>query len=395
MSGSGESTGRPPTTTTTTTTSTTTGVSTTTDGSTTTGSDGVPDPDTTFGEKDCFGQEVYSVPLSTIEEWIDAEGNVTDCHAACDAAGFDEIYDYLSCSVYHPDWPFPGLGGSSSSGGSGTDTDGGGSTSGGMGTSGGSGESTTGLPEDPEVELTCDWEAICGRGHAGLRSDGRNQARDPVGRWAAKAAHAEAASVPAFEQLGRELVAHGAPASLCQRARAAAREEVAHARMMTRVASRRGATVPRPVVDPLPVRDLERIAIENAVEGCVRETWAALEATHQAQHASAQDLRSVMARIAADETRHAELARDVDAWCRSRLDAEARARVDAARMRAIEELRGRVGIDVSPDFAAATGLPTRSRARHMLDRLRHTLWPALTATPCPRTSPRSSPRPRP
>jgi hypothetical protein len=327
----------------------------------------------TINEEECWGDEVYVVPLSTIDEWIDETGEITSCADACAAAGFSIPYDLLSCDVYIPAPP-PEEGGSTSGdpgGGTGTGT-----TTAGSDTGSGTGDdgATTGPAFDPDVELTCSWEVICGRGHAGLRSDGRNGAVDPVGRWAAKAAHAEAASVPAFLTLARELEAHGAPRPLCERARRAAAEEVAHARMMGRIATRRGAAVPQPIVVPLEPRTLEAIAVENAVEGCVRETWAALEASHQATHAQAPDLRAVMQRIAIDETHHAELARDVDAWCRSRLDATACARIDAARDRAVHELSARAGNGVSGALARATGLPTQARAQRLLDGLRASLW---------------------
>jgi hypothetical protein len=52
--------------------------------------------------------------------------------------------------------------------------------------------------------------------------------------------------------------------------------------------------VPRARVGAHGARSLESIAIENAVEGCVNETWAALVATLQAAHATDPELRAVM-----------------------------------------------------------------------------------------------------
>jgi hypothetical protein len=226
------------------------------------------------------------------------------------------------------------------------------------------------------MELTCEWMDYClgGRGHAALQSDGRTEAVDPIARWAAVCAHAEAASVPAFLGLHRELGAHGAPASLQQRALQAAREEVAHARMMRGIAQRGGASVQRPKFGKLDVRDLETIATENAVEGCVRETWAALEAVHQAAHATDRRVRGVMRRIAADETRHAELARDIDAWCRLRLDEAACARVDAARDAAVARLLEDTRAEAPTEVATQLGLPSRGRARALVEGLRTRLW---------------------
>lgn len=50
-----------------------------------------------------------------------------------------------------------------------------------------------------------------------------------------------------------------------------------------RLAARYGATAPRPRVERAPVRSLEDIAVENAVEGCVRETFGALVGAWQAR----------------------------------------------------------------------------------------------------------------
>jgi hypothetical protein len=61
-------------------------------------------------------------------------------------------------------------------------------------------------------------------------------------------------------------------------------------------------------------RSLEQLAVENAVEGCVRETYGALLATWQARAAAEPRVRAMMAAVAVDETRHAQLAWDLDAW---------------------------------------------------------------------------------
>jgi hypothetical protein len=322
--------------------------------------------------------DVAEIPRSEIERWLDVDGNVVPdgCWGACSAVG---IYgNILSCSVSPLD------GGSDTSGG--LDTGGGfdsggddgtpppGTSGGTFGTDGGEGTGTSG--GDPLMRIECEWmeECLGGRGHASLRSDGRTRAGSPIGRWAATCAHAEAASVPAFLGLARELMAHGAPSALRDRALDAAREEVAHARMMSRIAGRHGATVQQPRFDRLEVRDLETIATENAVEGCVRETWAALEASYQSEHATSPTVRAVMQRICDDETRHAELARDIDTWCRSRLDAAACARVDAARDLAVANLLAQSGGPVPPEIRQQLGLPTAQHAHALKRGLRAALW---------------------
>jgi hypothetical protein len=122
------------------------------------------------------------------------------------------------------------------------------------------------------------------------------------------------------------------------------------------------------------VRDLETIAIENAVEGCVRETWAALEANHQARAAVHADVRSAMRRIAADETRHAELARDIDAWARSRLPRASRGRVVKARGVAVRSLQRSLSRPRDAALHECAGIPRPAVARRLLEGLRAELW---------------------
>jgi hypothetical protein len=56
-----------------------------------------------------------------------------------------------------------------------------------------------------------------------------------------------------------------------------------------------------------PARSLEELAVENAVEGCVRETYGALTAIWQARTAKDPSVAAAVRRIARDETRHAAL----------------------------------------------------------------------------------------
>jgi len=177
----------------------------------------------------------------------------------------------------------------------------------------------------------CEVIHACGR-----RLDGLEEPSTPD--LIARAAWLEAASIHAFRRLSRELEAHGAPPALVRRARACARDEARHARIMTRMARRRGAAVPRVVVRSCDVRDLESIARENAVEGCARETFGALFAAWFARAAADRELREAMTAIAPDELRHAALAWDVAAWAETKLGAAARARVRKARRGATARL---------------------------------------------------------
>jgi hypothetical protein len=85
-----------------------------------------------------------------------------------------------------------------------------------------------------------------GRRPEGLVLPHRLDATNPVGAWLAEAAWLEAASVYAFVHLARELGLHGAPHGLVRWALVAARDEVRHTELMTRLALRYGARPPAP-----------------------------------------------------------------------------------------------------------------------------------------------------
>ena len=188
------------------------------------------------------------------------------------------------------------------------------------------------------VEPDREPQPYCGRLPEGVRAVGDARVVRGLARQLATMAELEAASIPAFDRLARELAAHGAPAALVDRAYAAMHDEIHHAELMARLACDHGAA-PRTIeVADLPLRTLEAIATENAVEGCVREAYGALVATYQAERA-ADHLRDVLAIIAHDERQHAALAEDVHAWLLARLDDAARTRVTDARASATTALR--------------------------------------------------------
>lgn len=193
----------------------------------------------------------------------------------------------------------------------------------------------------------------CGRRPDGLSLVGESGDASEPGASLAAMAELEAASIPAFERLARELAHHGAPEELVRRTWLAMGDEVRHARLMTELAERASCT-PRAVeVVPLPCRSLEEIARENVIEGCVREAYGALVATYQAERA-VPALRALFAAIATDERRHAALSEDVQAWLASRLDERTRAELVAARAWAEAELRST--LDAQP-ACATLGLP--------------------------------------
>jgi hypothetical protein len=95
----------------------------------------------------------------------------------------------------------------------------------------------------------------------------------------------------------------------------------------------------------------------------VRETFGAMTAVIQAHQAPNAQLRSIMASIARDETRHARLAWEIDVWARAALAPGDRRRLDEARRaegaKLVAELAYR---GVSPTVASTLGF--RPQAPH-------------------------------
>jgi hypothetical protein len=227
----------------------------------------------------------------------------------------------------------------------------------------------------PGNYLECCWGPGCftGRRPEGLTLE-HTRGNDTVGRYLASVAYLEAASVHAFERLTRELATHDAPPPLREACRCAMRDERRHARMMRNLAARHGVAVPRVKSGPRSVRSLEDIAAENAVEGCVRETFGAAAAVIQARRAADPDVRRAMVSIATDETRHATLAWGLASWLDTRLGAKARANVAARRRDAIKALALEAGIDPLPAVKFRLGVPSAAEGRCLLSALDQMLW---------------------
>ena len=216
-----------------------------------------------------------------------------------------------------------------------------------------------------EVEMTYDYPQACGRRPAGLASAAPGAVG--VGAYLARCAELERASVTAFLQLAGELDALGAPLELVAAARRAAGDEVRHAALMAALARRAGAAPLAPIIAAPAPRAPVELALENAVEGCVREAYGAVVATYQAS-AAAPAIAAAMARIAPDETRHAALSLAVDRFLARLLDRGARRRVAEARSEALDQLAGDLDHEIEPAARAVLGLPDPGRARALLAR---------------------------
>ncbi len=168
-----------------------------------------------------------------------------------------------------------------------------------------------------------------GRGRAATRRDRRSRAGAEeaatrarlFAHWASEAS-AECASVPAFLALARDLQLASAPGGLVEDALRAAREEATHTDLCAELAS---AHAPAPItawtpltppsLDTDPRSLLQRLATEALWDGCVAEGVAAAVARRTAMLARDEATQRALLTIARDEQRHAELARQVVAYC--------------------------------------------------------------------------------
>jgi hypothetical protein len=213
-----------------------------------------------------------------------------------------------------------------------------------------------------------------GRRPAGFGDDTVFDSAEGLGGYFAEIARLEAASVDAFRIMRDELRAQRAPKKLVRAAARAAKDEIRHARATGALARRFGSTPRATAIPRGALRSVEAMALENAVEGCVRETYGALLATRQAERASDPIVRAAMMRIVRDETRHASLSWRVARWLETRLDPEAKRNVERAKQAAVRELMTSVATGGTVSFAVDVGLPTPAEASLLLGQMKQALW---------------------
>jgi hypothetical protein len=146
---------------------------------------------------------------------------------------------------------------------------------------------------------------------------------------------AEHASIASFARASLELMAFGAPASLVEATHRAALDETRHAQLCFALASAYANRELGPGAFDFGgavaiARDLATLAARVVIEGCVGETLAAIQASEQLALATDPTVRQVLAEIAEDEARHAELAWSTVAWALRAGGAEVHAAVEAA-----------------------------------------------------------------
>jgi hypothetical protein len=201
-------------------------------------------------------------------------------------------------------------------------------------------------------------------------------AADACGRYLGTMAHLEGCAVLAFEELAQELARFGAPQGLIARAKEAADDERRHQAMMTSHARMYGADVAAAQSSPHRYASLFELALHNAQEGCVRETYGALVAMHQAARAGDAALRIDLRQIAQEEVRHAEWSHDLARWLESQLTEAEKLEVQLAKRQALLQLHQENQQSPERALQDSVGLPSAEVAAHLLAGLEATLFQA-------------------
>jgi hypothetical protein len=145
--------------------------------------------------------------------------------------------------------------------------------------------------------------------------------RQLAAAWLADA-QSEHASIASFARFTLHLLALAAPPDLIGDAQRAASDEVEHAKLCFALASRYAGRSLGPgalsIEGALAAVSLTDLAVATVREGCVGETMSAVLAGERLERARDTEVRAALGRIAADETRHAELAWRTVAWAIAR-----------------------------------------------------------------------------
>ncbi len=206
-----------------------------------------------------------------------------------------------------------------------------------------------------QIQVWCGLNCPGGGRPSHVVFEGQPHDMTTVGGFFAESATRERGSVLGFEEVARALAVHGAPERLIAWAKRSAREERRHAREMLTLASKHGV-VPRPVRAASSIAaSLFDFARANLVDGCVAETYSALELVWMGDHA-ADDLRGLFARTADDEVAHAGLAFEIHDWLLPQQTLEERERLSTELRDALRRLIEQAAI-ARPSALAELGLP--------------------------------------
>src|SRR5262249_38709275 len=154
-----------------------------------------------------------------------------------------------------------------------------------------------GATDDPDAHaatVRCEGKAVeyyC-EGRRPIGHVERRPLGESLGEHLARCAELEASAVTAFDDVIAALERWRAPDELIAPCRQASAQEVEHAHAMDALARRHGGSPQTPRREH---REIDRftLALDNAIEGCVNEAWAALRARWIAEHARDPDVREL------------------------------------------------------------------------------------------------------
>ena len=228
-----------------------------------------------------------------------------------------------------------------------------------------------------QVKIICEYTKSCpaaGRRPNGLQKESERTATNEVGQWFVNMAYLEEAAVVAFEYLTKELEAYNAPEELIQVAKEAIDEEREHTILTKALATRYDATPLAVEVEPFVLRPLAEIAYDNLAEGCIRETYGALSAVWQTEHAEDEAVRAVTHRIVHEESRHAALSWDIHRWVWPQLTPQEQQKCQEVADTAIQELEASIQEEPPTSLAKIAGLPPAQKAQEMFQQVKTLLW---------------------
>ena len=178
------------------------------------------------------------------------------------------------------------------------------------------------------------------------------------GGYFARAANLEAASVIAFIELAAQLQKWKAPHAFIVRCLQAAEDERRHTKIMMTIAQQYTQSIPALQIERQP-SDLFSMALHNATEGCIHETWSALEAHLISHSAKTPELRSAFAVISREESAHAQLSWDLHHWFCEQLTEEQVKQLQRAQRLALQQLPNQIASGVI-DSPVVLGLHSRT-----------------------------------
>lgn len=195
-----------------------------------------------------------------------------------------------------------------------------------------------------------------------------------LGNYFANMATMETAAITAFRYLAQELKAYAAPQVLIDLAEAAILEETEHAEMAGLLAAAYAGQTATLAIADFKLRSLYEIALENALEGCIHETFAAACGWWQAECAAHAIFRTVISHITEEETRHAALSWAIHAWVMPQLSTAQQAHIRQAQLEAITNLEASFQQETDLSLQHELGLPSPAETTQLFKHLRKDFW---------------------